>query len=77
MKTPRCTLSVRETTYRNTPGWLISGLDQWGRHISIFCRTKDGAVMIRDAKKSQSGWEDDSPCRVTSHVFSAESVFCE
>ena len=51
---PRSTthISVRRHTYHGQSGFLISGKDQYGRHVSIFSRSQSEAIRMRDAIKA-------------------------
>lgn len=46
-------LSVRPTTYRDVPGYGITGRDGFGRQISIFTRTREGADAIKRVYKER------------------------
>lgn len=39
-------LSIRPKTYRDVPGYSITGRDSYGRKISIHTRTREGAETI-------------------------------
>lgn len=47
----RARISVRRSTYRRRPGWLISGRDHFGRSVKIFDEDKTVARQIADAIK--------------------------
>ena len=53
-------MSVRKHTYHGKAGYLISGTDAFGRHPSIFARTKSEAMRIRNAVKVGRDFSFDS-----------------
>jgi hypothetical protein len=42
-------LSIRPKTYRDVPGYAVTGRDRLNRQISIFARTREGAETIKRA----------------------------
>lgn len=42
---------IRATTYRQQPGFSITGRDNHGRRFRIFAKTPDGAREIETAAK--------------------------
>lgn len=50
-KKPTARATIRPFEYRGQTGYSISGTNRHGRSIRVFCRTPEGARIIKAAAK--------------------------
>jgi len=41
-------LQIRKSSYRGHDGFMVCGKDPKGRKVDVFCRTRRGALEMRD-----------------------------